>query len=153
MYQEFLEHLELREGNVDHVYIDTLGNPTCGVGHLLSIEECGEYEIGQNISQTTRQKWLEEDAQKAWDAAAQQIQDLAIEDPKFIVALGSVNFQLGTHWMDKFPSAYKALSSKDYDEAIRQVSTGSGKDGQSKWKEQTPVRVEDFVNAIKDLTN
>ena len=55
--------------------------------------------------------------------------------------------------MDKFPSAYKALSSKDYDEAIRQVSTGSGKDGQSKWKEQTPVRVEDFINAIKDLTN
>jgi GH24 family phage-related lysozyme (muramidase) len=153
MYQEFLEHLELREGNVDHVYIDTLGNPTCGVGHLLSIEECGEYEIGQNVSQTTRDKWLEEDAQKAWDAAAQQVQDLNIKKPEFIVALGSVNFQLGTRWMNKFPSAYKALSSKDYDEAIRQVSTGSGKDGQSKWKEQTPVRVEDFVKAIKDLTN
>ncbi len=153
MYKDFLKHLEYREGNVDHVYLDTLNKPTCGVGHLLSIEECGEYEIGQNVSQTTRDKWLEEDAQKAWDAAAQQIQDLAIEDPKFIVALGSVNFQLGTRWMNKFPSAYKALSSKDYDEAIRQVSTGSGKDGQSKWKEQTPVRVEDFINAIKDLTN
>ena len=54
--------------------------------------------------------------------------------------------------MDKFPSAYKALLNKDYDEAVRQVSTGSGKDGQSKWKEQTPVRVKDFVNAIKNLT-
>ena len=153
MYKEFLEHLEVREGNVDHVYLDTLGNPTCGVGHLLSIEECGEYEISQNVSQTTRNKWLEEDAEKAWNAAVQQIQDLKIDSLEFIVALGSVNFQLGTHWMDKFPSAYKALSSKDYDEAIRQVSTGSGKDGQSKWKEQTPVRVEDFVKAIKRLTN
>ena len=153
MYKDFLEHLEVREGNVDHVYLDTLGNPTCGVGHLLSIEECGEYEISQNVSQTTRNKWLEEDAEKAWNAAVQQIQDLKIDSLEFIVALGSVNFQLGTHWMDKFPSAYKALSSKDYDEAIRQVSTGSGKDGQSKWKEQTPVRVEDFVKAIKDLTN
>ena len=153
MYKDFLEHLEVREGNVDHVYLDTLGNPTCGVGHLLSIEECGEYEISQNVSQTTRNKWLEEDAEKAWNAAVQQIQDLKIDSLEFIVALGSVNFQLGTHWMDKFPSAYKALSSKDYDEAIRQVSTGSGKDGQSKWKEQTPVRVEDFVKAIKRLTN
>ena len=153
MYQEFLEHLELREGNVDHVYLDTLNKPTCGVGHLLSIEECGEYEIGQNVSQTTRDKWLEEDAQKAWDAAAQQLQDLNIEKPEFIVALGSVNFQLGTQWMNKFPSACQALLNKDYDEAIRQVSTGSGKDGQSKWKEQTPVRVEDFVKAIKTLTN
>ena len=153
MYKHFLEHLELREGNVDHVYLDTLNKPTCGVGHLLSIEECSEYEIGQNVSQTTRDKWLKEDAQKAWDAAAQQIQDLDIEDTGFISALGSVNFQLGTRWMNKFPSAYKALSNKDYDEAIRQVSTGSGKDGQSKWKEQTPVRVEDFVQAIKNLTN
>ena len=53
--------------------------------------------------------------------------------------------------MHKFPSAYKALSSKDYNEAIKQVSTGSGKDGQSRWKEQTPVRVNDFVEAIDKL--
>ena len=70
---------------------------------------------------------------------------------EFIIALGSVNFQLGTRWMNKFPSAYKALSSKDYNEAIKQVSTGSGKDGQSRWKEQTPVRVNDFVEAIDKL--
>ena len=53
--------------------------------------------------------------------------------------------------MNKFPSAYRALANKDYDEAIRQVSTGSGRNGQSKWKEQTPVRVEDFVIAIDKL--
>ena len=151
MYQDFLEHLELREGNEERIYLDTLGNPTCGVGHLLSLEECSQYEIGQNVSQTTRHKWLEKDAEKAWDAAAQQLQDLGIEDPEFIVALGSVNFQLGTHWMDKFPSAYKALKEKNYNEAIKQVSTGSGKDGQSKWKEQTPVRAEDFITAIDKL--
>ena len=58
------------------------------------------------------------------DQMLQIMQDLNIEKPEFIVALGSVNFQLGTRWMNKFPSAYKALSRKDYDEAIRQVSTG-----------------------------
>ena len=152
MYKHFLEHLEHREGNVDHVYLDTLDKPTCGVGHLLSAEENRQYALNEVVPETTRYQWLKEDAQKAWDAAAQQIQDLGIEDTGFIIALGSVNFQLGTRWMNKFPSAYKALSSKDYDEAIRQVSTGSGKYGQSKWKEQTPVRVEDFVGAIKNLT-
>ena len=152
MYKHFLEHLEHREGNVDHVYLDTLDKPTCGVGHLLSAEENRQYALNEVVPETTRYQWLKEDAQKAWDAAAQQIQDLDIEDTGFISALGSVNFQLGTRWMNKFPSAYKALSNKDYDEAIRQVSTGSGKDGQSKWKEQTPVRVEDFVGAIKNLT-
>ena len=118
---------------------------------MLTEDECSLYYIDQVVDKEIRDQWLQEDAAKAWEAAAQQIEDLGIEDAEFIIVLGSVNFQLGTRWMDKFPSAYKALKNKDYDEAIRQVSTGSGKDGQSKWKEQTPVRVEDFVTAIDKL--
>ena len=150
-YNDYLEHLELREGNEECVYLDSLGKPTCGVGHLLTERERQVYQVGDKVSEEQRTAWLEADAAKAWEAAAQQIEDLGIEDAEFIIVLGSVNFQLGTRWMDKFPSAYKALKNKDYDEAIRQVSTGSGKDGQSKWKEQTPVRVEDFVIAIDKL--
>ena len=150
-YNDYLNHLEHREGNEECVYLDTLGKPTCGVGHLLTERERQVYQVGDQVSEEQRNAWLEQDAVKAWEAAAQQIQDLGIEDTDFIIALGSVNFQLGTRWMDKFPSAYRALASKDYDEAIKQVSTGSGKDGQSKWKEQTPVRVEDFVLAIDKL--
>ena len=150
-YNDYLAHLELREGNVEYVYLDSLGKPTCGVGHLLTEDECSLYYIDQVVDKEIRDQWLQEDAAKAWEAAAQQIEDLDIEQAEFIIVLGSVNFQLGTRWMDKFPSAYKALKNKDYDEAIYQVSTGSGKDGQSKWKEQTPVRVEDFVTAIDKL--
>ena len=152
-FKNFTEHLRLREGYREEVYLDTLGKATCGTGHLLSPEENAQYAVGDTIDTAVLDRWLEEDADLAWNAAAQQLQDLNIEKPEFIVALGSVNFQLGTQWMNKFPSACQALLNKDYDEAIRQVSTGSGKDGQSKWKEQTPVRVEDFVKAIKTLTN
>ena len=150
-YNDYLEHLELREGNEERVYLDSLGKPTRGVGHLLTERERQVYQVGDEVSEEQRTAWLEADAAKAWEAAAQQIEDLGIEQAEFIIVLGSVNFQLGTRWMDKFPSAYKALKNKDYDEAIRQVSTGSGKDGQSKWKGQTPVRVEDFVTAIDKL--
>ena len=150
-YNDYLAHLELREGNVEYVYLDSLGKPTCGVGHLLTERERQVYQVGDEVSEEQRTVWLEHDATKAWEAAAQQMEDLNIENVEFIIALGSVNFQLGTKWMNKFPSAYKALKDKDYDEAIYQVSTGSGKDGQSKWKEQTPVRVEDFVTAIDKL--
>ena len=140
-YNYFLEHLEHREGNEECVYLDTLNKPTCGVGHLLTEKERQVYRVGDKVSQKQRNEWLKKDAAMAWEAAAQQMQDLRIEDTAFIIALGSVNFQ----------SAYRALGNKDYDEAIRQVSTGSGRNGQSKWKEQTPVRVEDFVLAIDKL--
>ena len=150
-FKNFTEHLRLREGYREEVYLDTLGKATCGTGHLLSPEENAQYAVGDTIDTAVLDRWLEEDSEKAWNAAAQQLQDLNIEKPEFIVALGSVNFQLGTQWMNKFPSAYKALQNKDYDEAIRQVSTGSGKDGQSRWMEQTPVRVKDFIEAIDKL--
>ena len=150
-FKNFTEHLRLREGYREDVYLDTLGNPTCGVGHVLSSAENAQYAVGDTIDTAVLDRWLEEDSEKAWNAAAQQLQDLNIEKPEFIIALGSVNFQLGTQWMNKFPSAYKALQNKDYDEAIRQVSTGSGKDGQSRWMEQTPVRVKDFIEAIDKL--
>ena len=153
IFYHFLEHLKHREGFRECVYLDTLGKPTCGVGHLLSPEENAKYAVGDVVDTVILDKWLEEDAEKAWNAAAQQVQDLDIENPAFIVALGSVNFQLGTRWMDKFPSAYEALRRKRYKEAIKQISTGSGKDGKSKWLEQTPVRVEDFIKAIETLTN
>ena len=150
-FKNFTEHLRLREGYREEVYLDTLDKPTCGTGHLLSPEENAQYAVGDTIDTAVLDRWLEEDSEKAWNAAAQQLQDLNIEKPEFIIALGSVNFQLGTQWMNKFPSAYKALQNKDYDEAIRQVSTGSGKDGQSRWIEQTPVRVKDFIEAIDKL--
>ena len=150
-FKNFTEHLRLREGYREEVYLDTFDKPTCGTGHLLSPEENAQYAVGDTIDTAVLDRWLEEDSEKAWNAAAQQLQDLNIEKPEFIIALGSVNFQLGTQWMNKFPSAYKALQNKDYDEAIRQVSTGSGKDGQSRWMEQTPVRVKDFIEAIDKL--
>ena len=150
-FKNFTEHLRLREGYREEVYLDTLDKPTCGTGHLLSPEENAQYAVGDTIDTAVLDRWLEEDSEKAWNAAAQQLQGLNIEKPEFIIALGSVNFQLGTQWMNKFPSAYKALQNKDYDEAIRQVSTGSGKDGQSRWMEQTPVRVKDFIEAIDKL--
>ena len=152
-FKNFTEQLRLREGYREEVYLDTLGKVTCGTGHLLSPAENAQYDVGDVIDTAILESWLEQDSEKAWNAAAQQLQDLNIEKPEFIVALGSVNFQLGTQWMNKFPSACQALLNKDYEEAIKQVSTGSGKDGQSKWKEQTPVRVEDFVKAIKTLIN
>ena len=151
--QEFKEHIKQREGFRDKVYLDTLDKPTCGVGHLLSPAENEQYNIGDTVPQDILDEWLLQDSNKAWQAAVAQAEEIEIESTEFLVALASVNFQLGTSWMNKFPSAYQALKDKDYEEAIRQVSTGSGKDGQSKWKEQTPVRVKDFVDAIQALTN
>ena len=172
----FLKHLEDREGTSNYIYLDTLDKPTGGTGHLMLKDELNMYDIAEykdfnipnigsrkvafdslgnpiKLDKATNTKWLKEDSKKAIEAARKQAEQFGISNGRFIEALGSVNFQLGANWVNKFPSAVEALKQKNYDEAIKQIKTGSGKDGKSQWFLQTPARVLDFEEAINSLKN
>jgi GH24 family phage-related lysozyme (muramidase) len=166
------EELKAEEGFMDVIYLDTLDKPTGGIGHLLSKDELSLYKIDRyeektingikrkvavdkqgmpiKLTQQTTDDWFRKDVGTAMDAASQQAKELGIDSEDFEVALTSVNYQLGTGWKDKFPSAYKALQDGNYEEAIKQINTNS-KGGDSAWKQQTPKRVENFGDAIMDL--
>jgi len=144
------DHLVLREGNKEKSYLDSLGKLTAGIGHLLSPEEAKLYPEGTVIPEEIRNNWFEADSAKATKAAYDQAQE--IQALSLIPALTSVNFQLGTAWTEKFPTAYEHLKNGNYESAIQEIentSEGSGK--LSDWNKQTPVRVKDFVASIREL--
>ena len=144
------DHLVLREGNKEKSYLDSLGKLTAGIGHLLSPEEAKLYPEGTVIPEEIRNNWFEADSAKATKAAYDQAQE--IQAPSLIPALTSVNFQLGTAWTEKFPTAYEHLKNGNYESAIQEIentSEGSGK--LSDWNKQTPVRVANFVASIRKL--
>ena len=144
------DHLVLREGNKEKSYLDSLGKLTAGIGHLLSPEEAKLYTEGTVVPEETRNNWFEADSAKATKAAYDQAQE--IQALSLIPALTSVNFQLGTAWTEKFPTAYEHLKNGNYESAIQEIentSEGSGK--LSDWNKQTPVRVKDFVASIREL--
>ena len=148
-----LDHLYDREGEVNKAYRDSLGKLTGGVGHLLTKEEQALYPEGTDIPKEVTDRWLEEDSVKAYQSAQVQAKDLGLVDADFIEALTSVNFQLGTQWYKKFPTAYKHLKNKDFDRAIKEiVYVAEGSNRYSDWHKQTPTRTTDFVDAIKRLT-
>lgn len=141
---EFLDHLRLREGDESAVYLDSEGLPTVGVGHLLSAEENAQYPVGTEIPQETRDAWLAEDAQEAYDAAEAQAATLGVTDQAFINALGSVNYQLGTGWNTEHRRTWAHMVAGEWEEAATEAAD-------STWNTQTPVRVEDFQTALRDL--
>ncbi len=144
------DHLVLREGNKEKSYLDSLGKLTAGIGHLLSPEEAKLYPEGTVVPEEIRNNWFEADSAKATKAAYDQAQE--IQALSLIPALTSVNFQLGTAWTEKFPTAYEHLKNGNYESAIQEIentSEGSGK--LSDWNKQTPVRVKDFVASIREL--
>jgi len=150
--KKLYEHMKLREGYKEEVYLDTLDKPTCGIGHLLSKEEKDIYKIGDVVDNKIINKWFEEDIQEALEACNTQCTLLGIFDKEFKIALTSVNFQLGTNWYKKFPKTWHALCHKEYDKAIAEITYKKpGEPEYSDWYKQTPVRVLDFSKAIEQI--
>lgn len=149
----FIEHMKLREGVVGKSYKDSLGKLTGGIGHLMSKEEAALYPEGTEIPEDVVNKWFEEDSEEALTAAQKQASEAGLENnADFVNALASVNFQLGTNWTSKFPTAWKHIKAGDIDRAIAEIEfTAEGSGVESMWKQQTPVRVQDFVQALRRL--
>jgi GH24 family phage-related lysozyme (muramidase) len=146
-----LAHIKDREGFRNRVYKDHLGFLTGGVGHKLVGDELKQYKEGDLIPQEITDNWLIKDAQSAYDAAVSQATDLGLSgNYDFIDALTSVNFQLGNSWWDSSvnPNAHRntwsLLEKGEYLKAAEEVKN-------STWFKQTPVRVNDFSNAIAGL--
>lgn len=144
--QAVIDHLKLREGWRTDVYLDSLGKPTAGMGHLLSAVEKNRYPVGSQVPLPILEGWAQSDSLKAYQAAQSQAAMLGVASQDFINALTSVNFQLGTAWNKTFPTTWKLMLAHDWAKAADAVK-------QSKWFKQTPVRVTDFQAAMMALVN
>lgn len=141
-YEDFKKHLMVREGYRTVVYRDSLGKPTVGVGHLVLPGD--NLKVGDKITDAQVAAFLDKDAKGAWSAAQSQAAEAGISDSCFIIALGSVNYQLGTGWQKKFPTLWGHIKAGRYLEAATAA-------GSTLWAKQTPVRVQDFQKALRDL--
>lgn len=127
------------EGIKREVYLDSLGKPTVGIGHLVRPED--NLKVGQVISQNHVEELFRQDVTKAIWAAIDQGEEVGEFEEDFITALTSVNFQLGVNWPDKWPNTYAALKVGNLEKVIRNVMG-------SLWHKQTPKRTMAFKQAL-----
>lgn len=128
--------MKSREGLVLKWYLDSLGKPTGGYGHL---QRKGEERI--NITPAQADAWFEGDIIEAEDAASEQIGSLPFVTQDLYDVLVSVNYQLGTAWRSKFKNTWALMVKGDYETAATEAEN-------SLWAKQTPVRVRDFQRAL-----
>lgn len=143
-FNMFREHIIEREGYRNEVYLDSLGKPTVGIGHLVLPRD--NLKVGDVISDTRVEQLFQADSKKAFNAALSQAKELGQVTPLMIAGLASVNFQLGTGWTGKFPNTWKKLKTGtpvNVASAIRGLRS-------SLWAKQTPKRVNDFINVIEE---
>lgn len=167
---EGMKHLETREGHHDvaeHLtYNDANGKEivegflTVGHGHRVVDGDVnpstGEaWKAGDVVDPQWSEGQLAIDSLNAYDAAKSQARSVTDRglagNQAFIDALTSVNFQLGTNWREKFPTAWKHIHKGNYKAAADEIARGSKKGTMSKWAIQTPERVEDMQKALRAL--
>ena len=56
--EKLFEHIKLREGYKQSVYLDVLGKPTCGIGHLLTKEEQEKYPVKCLVPKDVIDNWF-----------------------------------------------------------------------------------------------
>lgn len=140
--EDVLDLIKLREGFSSKVYRDTRGVLTAGWGHKLLPSEIAQYPVGSEVPEAQLDSWLNNDIAGAYKAA--QSQAMQLGEPTLLPVLTSTNFQLGIHWTAEFAQTWQLLLSHDWQAAINHLQA-------SAWHKQTPVRVEDFVQALQVL--
>ena len=140
--------LHAREGYKDEVYLDSLGKPTVGYGHLLGDEYADR--VGEKpFTEDQLKKFFEEDREKAIQAARENVGEDVYNslNRQQQTALNSMAFQLGAGGQKKFKKMIEALKAGDHGAVAREALTGS-KGGKSKWYKQTPKRAMDLAMAF-----
>lgn len=88
-----------REGAILHVYKDSKGLPTAGVGHLITEAEHAEFPVGKKVSQDQSDTWLAADLKECEDAINESIKP-KLEQHEFD-ALASLAFNIGVNGFKK----------------------------------------------------
>lgn len=135
------EFLESREGKRYDVYLDSVGKPTVGIGHLVLKED--NLKVGDRVTEEQIAIWFYKDIQTAKNKAIVQCQELDIHNEEILNIFISANYQLGD-FKKVFNTTFDLIKNKKYAKAILNIAI-------SKWMQQTPIRAGDMISAITKL--
>ena len=137
--------IENDEGCKYEVYLDHLGLPTCGIGHLIK-EDDPEHglEVGTKIDEERVNELFETDIKETIDECKliyNDFDDLP-EEEQYIIA--NMMFNMGRPRLSRFHKMKQAVDNRDWKEAANQMID-------SRWYKQVPNRANRLVNRMKGI--
>lgn len=142
-YTKLREELIRYEGLKYQVYLDSLGLPTAGIGHLLVGDEKKDLPVGTNIPVRQVEDWFAKDIDAATKTAQQvlgkdQFDNLDEFRQRLVVNLC---FNLGPKFAN-FKKAVKAIQDKDFIRAASELQD-------STWYKQVGRRGREMCEAMR----
>ena len=143
--EKLREQLEIDEGVVHEIYLDHLGYPTFGIGHLVTDED-PEYgaDVGTKVDETRCSEAFNEDVEsviKDCKILYSDFDDLP-EEVQQIVA--NMMFNMGRPRLSKFKGMKRGVDAKDWNAAADEMVD-------SVWYRQVTNRAERLVERMRNV--
>ena len=144
--KQFREELKRDEGVKNEVYLDHLGLPTCGIGHLIT-EWDTEYnaEVGTPVSEERVNELFEKDLATTIDECRLIYNDFDVLPVKVQHIVANMMFNMGRPRLSRFHKMKKAVDNRDWFEAAYEMTD-------SKWAKQVPERAIRLVQEMQSVS-
>lgn len=143
LFEIIKEDLIRHEGYKREIYLDHLGYPTFGVGHLVTKDDM-EYEwpVGTPITDDRILAVFEEDFLDALEDAESLVDGLYNKPDAVIRVLVNMAFNIGRSRLRQFKKMLYAIEQGDYNKAADEMED-------SKWYTQVGRRSKELVNIMR----
>ena len=143
--QKLRQEIEADEGNVHEIYLDHLGLPTFGIGHLVrdTDPEHGQ-PVGTPVSEERVNICFDNDIQGTITDCKNLFDNFDDLPEEAQLILCNMMYNLGYTRLSKFSKLRGSISIMDFTESANQMYD-------SKWRTQVPNRAERLINRMKAL--
>ncbi len=113
------EFISKHEGYVDYVYLDSLGHPSAGIGHLITDNH---HHVGDKVSDEQIMEWFKQDMATTIAGAKQDLGPAyeRLNEPRKIVVIDMV-FNLGVGGFAEFHHTIQAIHAGNYARAADEM--------------------------------
>ena len=143
--EKLREQLEIDEGIVHEVYLDHLGYPTFGIGHLVTDDD-PEYgaDVGTKVDETRCIEAFEQDVQTVLSDCSKLYSDFdeLPEEAQQIIA--NMMFNMGRPRLSKFKGMKRGVDARDWNAAADEMVD-------SAWYRQVTKRADRLVERMRNI--
>ena len=144
--EQFRDELKRDEGVKNEVYLDHLGLPTCGIGHLITEWDI-EYgaDVGTPVAEERVNELFEKDLATTISECKLIYHDFDVLPVKVQHIVANMLYNMGRPRLSRFHKMKKAVDNRDWHEAALQMQD-------SKWYNQVPNRADRLVQEMKTVS-
>ena len=143
--EQLREDLERDEGRVDAIYLDHLGYPTFGIGHLVTADDPEhDLPVDTAVAPVRVVEVFEEDVQKVCDDCIVLFPDFYDLPVEAQLGVANMMFNMGRPRLSKFVGMKRGVDKRDWNAAADEMVD-------SRWYRQVTNRADRLVQRMRAI--